>query len=426
MGMKFKKTSQLLLVSGASLAAALLVTACSQITQTLTVDFVYVSSALAAGPNQYGEIDVYEINSESGRMRQIPSSPFPSGGRNPVAETASADYGSLFVANHDDNTVVQFVIGIDGKLYPFTTVNTPGIFPLALAANKANLFVVDTFQPLPTCSPAEPCSGSIAVYPLTAPTSKEPVLMQEHVPINSCNGLDYLPLTLSGAAAADILQPTSVAILPNGSDLLVTAYDTTANTGYVFAYSIGTLSCGTETVPKLTPLGGSPYPAGIHPSAVAGDNSSSYAYVTDLAGADVLGYAVASGGLTPMTSGAGGSNRFPAGNQPSAIAVNPTYPYVYVTNMLDSTVSAYSVSNGALKQLGTFAAGTQPVAIGIDPSTNRFLYTANFLANNVSGWQMSTSDGTLLVSQLSPFASNAQPTAVAAIPHNGTGAGIQK
>jgi 6-phosphogluconolactonase len=99
---------------------------------------------------------------------------------------------------------------------------------------------------------------------------------------------------------------------------------------------------------------------------------------------------------------------------------------VYVTNMLDSTVSAYSVSTGALKQLGTFAAGTQPVAIGIDPSTNRFLYTANFLANNVSGWQMSTSDGTLLVSQLSPFASNAQPTAVAAIPHNGTGAGIQK
>ena len=150
MGMKFKKTSQLLLVTGASLAAALLATACSQITQTLTVDFVYVASALAAGPNQYGEIDVFEINSESGRMRQIPSSPFPSGGRNPVAETASSDYGSLFVANHDDNTVVQFVIGIDGKLYPFTTVNTPGIFPLALAANQANLFVLDTFQPLLT------------------------------------------------------------------------------------------------------------------------------------------------------------------------------------------------------------------------------------------------------------------------------------
>lgn len=426
MGMKLKKTSQLLLAIGASTAAALLVSACSQVTQTLTVDFVYVSSSLAAGPNQYGQIDVFEINSESGRMRQIPSSPFPSGGRNPVAEVASSDYGSLFVANHDDNTIVQFVIGIDGKLYPFTTVNTPGIFPLALAANKSNLFVLDTFQPLPTCSPAQPCSGSIAVYPLTPPTKTQPVVMSENLPINSCNGLDYLPLQLSGAAATDIVQPTAAAILPNGSDLFVTAYDTTANTGYVFGYSIGTLTCGSESIPTLTPLAGSPYRAGTQPSAVTGDTSSSYVYVTDLQGADILGYAVASGGLSPLTSGVGGTNRFPAGNQPSAIVVNPTYPYVYVANQLDSTVGAYTISQGALQPLGTYATGTQPVAIGIDPSTNSFLYTANFLGNNVSGWQLNIHDGSLLVSQFSPFGANRNPTAVAAIPHNGTGAGIKQ
>ena len=51
-------------------------------------------------------------------MRQIPASPFPSGGRDPVAEAVSADNSSLFVANQDDNTIVQFVIGSDGKLYP--------------------------------------------------------------------------------------------------------------------------------------------------------------------------------------------------------------------------------------------------------------------------------------------------------------------
>lgn len=425
MRMKYTKTSRLLLAIGVSLATAVLVTACSQITQTLTVDFVYVASALAAGPNQYGEIDVFEINSESGRMRQIPASPFPSGGRNPVAEVASADYGSLFVANQDDNTVVQFVIGIDGKLYPFTTINTPGVFPLALAANKNNLFVLDTYQPLPTCSPAEPCSGSIAVYPLVAPTTTEPVLMQENLPINSCSGADYLPLALTGAGATDILQPTGVAILPNGSDLFVTAYDTTANTGYLFGYSIGTLTCGSKTIPTLTPLAGSPYAAGTHPSAVAGDSSSSYVYATDLAGADVLGFALTSGAAVPMTSGQGGTNRFPAGNQPSSIVVNPTYPYVYVTNTLDSNVSAYTISNGTLNPLGTFATGTQPVAIGIDPSTNRFVYTANFLGNSVSGWELDPTTGSLVVSQFSPFGTNAQPTSVAAIPHNGTGAGIQ-
>src|ERR1039458_1639287 len=137
MRMKLNKSSQLALVGAASLLAASLVTACSQLTQTLTIDFVYVASAKAAGANNYGEINVYEINSESGRMRQIPTSPFPSQGRNPVAEAVSVDYGSLFVVNEDDNTIVQFGIGTDGKLYPYNTVNTPGIFPLAAAAGSS-------------------------------------------------------------------------------------------------------------------------------------------------------------------------------------------------------------------------------------------------------------------------------------------------
>src|SRR5208282_5637546 len=139
MRMKLNRSSHLMLVAAASLLAASFITAC----ETLTVDFVFVLSSKAAGANQYGEIDVFEINSESGRMRQIPTSPFPSAGRNPVAEAVSADYQNLFVVNQDDNTIVQFLIGSDGKVYPFDTVNTPGIFPMAIAAGKSNLFVVD-------------------------------------------------------------------------------------------------------------------------------------------------------------------------------------------------------------------------------------------------------------------------------------------
>jgi hypothetical protein len=59
----------------------------------------------------------------------------------------------------------------------------------------------------------------------------------------------------------------------------------------------------------------------------------------------------------------------------------------------------------------------QPVAIGIDPSLNQYVYTANFLGNTVSGFELSATDGSLLNSQDSPSAANAQPTAVAAIPH---------
>jgi len=150
MRMKFNKSGQLLLVAAASLVAAGLVTACG----TLTVDFVFVASAKAAGTYGYGEIDVFEVDSESGSMRQIPTSPFPSGGRNPVAEAVSSDNTNLYVVNHDDNTIVQFIIGNDGKLYPQNTTNTPGIYPMAVAVSGSNLFVVDTLQPLPSCATA--------------------------------------------------------------------------------------------------------------------------------------------------------------------------------------------------------------------------------------------------------------------------------
>ena len=63
--------------------------------------------------------------------------------------------------------------------------------------------------------------------------------------------------------------------------------------------------------------------------------------------------------------------------------------------------------------------------MGIDPSTSHFLYIANFLGNTVNGYELSTTDGTLLDSQSSPYPTSDNPTAVAAIPHNGTGAGVQ-
>ncbi len=415
MRMKFNRTSQLVLAAAASLLAATLVTACSQLTQTLTVDFVYVASARAAGSNNYGEIDVFEINSESGRMRQIPTSPFPSGGRNPVAEAVSADYGSLFVVNQDDNTIVQFDIGIDGKLYPYNTVNTPGVFPLAIAANKSSLFIVDLYQPLPICSDADPCSGMIAVYPLTAATSTTPVALGTPVTNPAVTG-QYWPLTLTGAIASHVIVPTAVNVLASGAYVYVTAYDSsvTPYAGYIFGFSIG--SGGV-----LTPLSGSPYAAGVQPSAIASDATSTYVYVTDFSSGNVRGYTVVSGNLTPLAGGP-----FAAGNQPSAIVVDPSYPYAYVANSLDATVTAYSINAGALTSNGTYSTGLQPVAIGIDPSTEHFLYAINFLGNTVSGFELSITGGTLLDSQLSPYATNAQPTAVAAIPHNGTGSGIQQ
>ena len=415
MRMKLNKPGQLLLVSAASLGVAGLMTACSQLTATLTVDFVFVTSARAAGPNNYGEVDVFEINSESGHMRQIPSSPFPSGGRNPVAEATSADNTNLYVVNQDDNSIVQFIIGSDGKLYPQNTVNTPGVFPVAVSVAKSSLYVADTFQPLPTCSSAAPCAGSIAVFPILPAAGKTPPgTLVPNTPINDCNGLQYVPLTLPGAAS-HVVTPTSINATANGANVFVSAVDTTANTGYVFGYTVGTATCGSASIPTLTALPGSPFAAGVHPSAITSDPSGTYVYVTDSASANILGYTVSGAGLSPL-----GGSPFSAGNQPSSIVLDATGKFAVVANAQDSNVSTYTINNGSLARIGTFATGLQPVAVGIDPRMNRYIFTANFLGNSVSGFSLDVNSGSLLNTQFSPFAANANPTAVAAIPHNGS------
>jgi len=157
------------------------------------------------------------------------------------------------------------------------------------------------------------------------------------------------------------------------------------------------------------------------PVYLAVNQANTYLYAADYGSANVLGYSVSSGVLQPLSG-----SPYPAGNQPSAIVANPNYPYLFVANSLDGTVSAYSISNGTLTRLGSFATGLDPVAIGVDPSTNRFVYTANFLSNNVNNFVLGTTDGSLLNAQYSPYNAHPNPTAVAAIPHNGTGGGIKK
>jgi DNA-binding beta-propeller fold protein YncE len=175
----------------------------------------------------------------------------------------------------------------------------------------------------------------------------------------------------------------------------------------------------------LTAVPGSPFAAGIQPSAIASDAKSAFVYVTDSVRGNVLGYSVSAttgtaGALTALSG-----SPYPAGNDPTGVVVDPSYAYAYVSNSTDATVTAYSMSStGVLTRINSYATGLQPVAIGIDPSTNHFLFTVNFLDNTVSDFELSTTAGTLLDAQFSPFPTNAQPVAAAAIPHNGTGGGV--
>ncbi|HWT65908.1 MAG TPA: beta-propeller fold lactonase family protein, partial [Terracidiphilus sp.] len=65
----------------------------------------------------------------------------------------------------------------------------------------------------------------------------------------------------------------------------------------------------------------------------------------------------------------------------------------------------------------TNSTDTQPVAIAVDPALGRFVYTANYLGNSVSGFRLDPTAGTLTATQSTPYPSDSKPTAIAVVPH---------
>ena len=399
--MKFGKVGQVVLVSAIALVVATLFTACGAISgATLTVGFLFV----ATNKQTPGQIEVYEVNSQSGGLRTIPTSPFPSGGRDPIAEAVSPDAKNLYVVNEDDNNIVQFSIGTDGKLYPQATVNTPGSFPLAVAVNPAGtfLYVIDTLQPTAGCTLTNPCPGDIAVYPLDKTTGALGAAIT-----NNTQYPNFWPLLVSPADSSTVLTPTALQVLPNGNNVYITAYNAATNAGYLFEYTAN--SDGT-----LTQLhGGAPINLGSQPVAMAADTGSAYLYVADKLANKIDSFAVQSGGTLSLQGAT------PTGGLPSALTLFNDQ-YLYAANSGDSTVSTYSVSSGTLTKLADSTSDTQPIAITVDPRKLGFLYTVNFLGNSLSGYKIDTSTGALINAEHSPFPSSVQPTAIAGIPHNGT------
>jgi 6-phosphogluconolactonase len=438
--MKFGKVGQVGLVSALALIVATLFTACG----TLTVGFLFVPTNRVSP----GSIEVFEVNSLSGVLRTIPTSPFPSGGRNPIAEAVSGDAKNLYVVNGDDNNVVQFGIGTDGKLYPQSTLNTPGSFPIAIVVNSGGTFafVLDTLEPTAGCTPTNPCSGALASYAVTAPTSTilpgslglapagctanplpsgfdSSVCTVGNAVVNN-DGLTYVPLQLD-PASGDVLTPTAMTVPGNGSALYVSAYDSVRSRGYLFAFSV-------DSSGSMAALNnGMPYDIGLNtasdPVALASDSGGQHLFVVDKVGNRVLTYALNADGTLPSTTTvvnlksvqvAIAQSTAGTGDAPSALAFY-TDQFAYVTNSFDSTVDAFSVSSGNLSKIATYASDNNPIGIISDPGQNGLLYTVNFLGSSLSGYKIDPTTGALVNSQASPYRTNPQPTAITGIPHAG-------
>jgi len=394
--MKFSKLSQLFLVSTIGLLLAILLTSC----EIVTIDYVFVASSAGSGSGSAGQIQTYDVDSESGALRSGAPA-VSSGGSVPVSMAVTSDYANLYVANQGNNSVVHFAVAGDGALTTKDTV-TAGGTPVSIAVNAANtyLYVVSGTK-----------SATLAVYSLSGGT------------IGSVVG-QPIPLTVPGYTS-DTIIPTAVTVLANNNAVYITAYDqsafnpggsvtSSANPGWVFGYSVGSGGA-------LTAISSSPWKAGVKPTAIAADPTNRFVYVTDYASNELIGYTIQDGSVLDFLI----NGPFKTGNEPLAIVIDPRGKYIYVANSLDSSVTAYTIDLATGSPSATVnvtgsqinSTDTQPVAVLVDAALGRFVYTANHLGNSVSGFELDADTGALTSTQATPYPTGSQPTALASVPH---------
>ena len=388
------KLSQLFLVATIGLVVAGLLSACSLVTAA----FVYVAAAGNSGGD--GAIQIFASDSQSGALRTGAASS-DSGGPSPVSMAVSGDFNNLYVANQGNNSVVHFAINSNGTLSKKDSV-TLADPPASVAVNAAGtyLFVASGTT-----------TATLTVYSLSNGTIGS-VVAQE-------------ALTIPGFET-DIVVPTGVKALANNTAVYVTvnnrsAYNpggtvtSNANPGWLFGFEVGSGGA-------LTPVIGNPYRAGVKPSALVGDPTSRFIYVTDYASNSLIGYTVLSNGsLSFLINGP-----FKTGAQPAAIAIDPRGRYLYVANSLDSSVSAYIIDlatgtpSAAVNVTGASinSTDTQPVSIIVEPALGRYVYTANQLGNSVSGFKLDPNSGSLTPAQATPYPTKEpKPAAIVSVPH---------
>jgi 6-phosphogluconolactonase len=393
--MKLSKLSRTILVSSAGLVMASLLTSC----EIVTIDYLFVANSAGTGSSTTGQIQTFDVDSESGAIRNG-ASPVSSGGNNPVAIAVTADYNNLYVVNQASNNVAHFSIADTGALTQKDMVTTSPS-PTFVAVNTAGTYLYVVSGPSPAVLTAYSLSGG-TIGAVAAQAT----------------------LTVPGYTG-DTLAPTGVTVLANNGAVYVTAYDQSAynpggtttsiaNPGWIFGFAVGTSGA-------LTPASGSPWKAGVKPVALAADPTNRFVYVMDFASNQMIGYTIESGNVLNFLL----NGPFAAGSEPTSVIVDPRGKYIYASNGLSSTVTAFTIDlatgtpTATINTTGsqTNSTDTDPVSVVVDAALGRFVYTANYLGNSISGFRLNPDTGALTPTQATPYPSGSKPAVVATVPH---------
>ena len=301
-----------------------------------TTDFAYVANSSSGSTYVNG----YVIS--SGLLTAATGSPFNLD-YTPTAISVTPNNGFVYMGT--DSTVSTaaiygYSIGTAGALSILNSgsalVTTENVSALAISPDGNWLFALDALS-----SDLEEYAINTSTGALTLETS----------------------YNLSGANSG-VITPYSVQFAPTG-DFLACALGTGGIETFAFDTTTGAANATTVISPASSANG-------VYAIAIDGNNNL---YAAGTAGLQVFSDTTAG---TPTLL-----NTYTVGNAPRAIVLSSTYDYVYVANEADSTISGFSISNGALTALSgsPFAAPTGVDAIGRD-STGAYILAEGYNATS--------------------------------------------
>jgi len=379
--MKFRVFASLLL-----LAALLCCIACSNNINTATISVGNLFVATAGNTS----VQAYGITLSSGAL-STDGQGIGTGtgtGSSPTAMAISPDATTLVVANSTCNNATSgclttYTINGDGTLTAVTGTTATGESPVAVTFNPAGTFLFVTNQG----NSVTQSSSSISVFSVngttltavagspfstvtpgvTTPTLPSAVAVSLsgnflYVANNMTNTVSVFNIASSGALTQSTFGPYNVGTNPSALGLTTTGsfiYVANFNDNNVSAFGVCdkvTTTCSNPSAPdgSLTAVTGSPFSAGIGPTAITTDAAGSFLYVADKSSNQISQFRISSGtgSLSALTPASVSTGTTPFGfavrlGTTTITATGGTTEYLYVTNNGSTSVSTFSFDSTA-------------------------------------------------------------------------------
>lgn len=305
-------------------------------------------------------VSMYSVNSCTGAFTATTPASVPTGYAPPQggAEDMVVDplgrfaYVANLVSNaSSQSTISMFAIDpATGLLKPTSPATVPtGFFPQGIAIDPGGRFVYT----------ANSDDDTVSMFTINQTTGvltpTNPPAVSTYVPSSNAQNSD--PVGLTADPSGKFLY------VVNGEEDTISMFDIDQTTGLL-----------RPTAPATVPTASFPFAVTVSPNgkfAYVPNNNSGGAYVNG-----VSQYTIdsTSGVLTPVAS----HPAVPAGTAPTAVVVDPSSKFAYVTNRNDNTVSMYAIdqTTGGLSPLGVLPVGNSPFRIKFDPS-GKYLYVVN-------------------------------------------------